>query len=329
MVIPANPPPAELCKIGKGNSPPARKLASLPDSVNTFGSAKIWSRFFACNALITAPRWILGLNRKIFKTSVIVCSVVNCSLVTGCGPLTGKVSVIFGLDIPPNWPVVMLPMVFPAPVESIFRPSWLRAVRSTSANRTCRRICPAGGTGICIKLVTLGVALLTTSRILSATVADDTRPDNMTTSLDVSTCTGSEGKTSWIFWLNPKTSMSTETSNAWLWSDSSHNSSETPPGVFPFTRTWVGLTTMASAILGSARDTLLIRVGEEITIERPTNKCRVFGASDSSGRTPWVKGEVGDTPCDGGTGACEDAGCCPAIDVLPINRVTKAASTKH
>ena len=42
--------------------------------------------------------------------------------------------------------------------------------------------------------------------------------------------------------------------------------------VLPLTRTCVGLTTIASAMFGSASDTRLMRAGEEMTIERPTSK---------------------------------------------------------
>src|SRR5579862_3617970 len=41
--------------MGKGNSPPARKLASLPFTAIRLGSANICNRFFCCRASITAP----------------------------------------------------------------------------------------------------------------------------------------------------------------------------------------------------------------------------------------------------------------------------------
>src|SRR3989441_13343617 len=59
-------------------------------------------------------------------------------------------------------------------------------------------------------------------------------------------------------------------------------------------------TTLFRSMFGSARDTLLIRVGEEITIDRPTNKCKVCGASDSSRRPAWVEGVAGGTACVAG-----------------------------
>src|SRR5471032_1197719 len=47
--------PCPGCTMGYGNSPPARKLASLPLTAIRFGSARICARFFCCRALITAP----------------------------------------------------------------------------------------------------------------------------------------------------------------------------------------------------------------------------------------------------------------------------------
>src|SRR5207245_11359034 len=44
IVIPAKPPPEDDWRIGNGNSPPARKLASFPDAVIKFGSARISSK---------------------------------------------------------------------------------------------------------------------------------------------------------------------------------------------------------------------------------------------------------------------------------------------
>src|SRR3954447_15006069 len=68
MVIATLPLPP--CAIGIGNSPPARKLASLPLSATRFGSARLWKSPFVCNALMTAPRSYLLLNRKTFRKSL-------------------------------------------------------------------------------------------------------------------------------------------------------------------------------------------------------------------------------------------------------------------
>src|ERR1700730_16684722 len=95
-----------------------------------------------------------------------------------------------------NYPVVIDPRFFAPGRLNILIPSCWRAVRSTSANFTSRRISPGGAVGTSIKLVTLGVAFFTTSRILSATADDEIRPESITTSLDVSTWTRSLGKTS-------------------------------------------------------------------------------------------------------------------------------------
>src|SRR5207245_10968706 len=58
--------------MGKGNSPPARKLASLPLTAIKLGSARIWSRFLAWSALITAPilRSVRGI--KTFRKSLML-----------------------------------------------------------------------------------------------------------------------------------------------------------------------------------------------------------------------------------------------------------------
>src|SRR4029077_8695919 len=122
-------------------------------------------------------------------------------------------------------------------VRKRFTPYWLIACRLTAANFTCNEISPVGMAGTSRKLVTLGTTFFTTSKILSATSGDDTLPDNMTTGPDVAICTGSDGNTSWIFWLSPITSMSTDTSNASLCPDSSQMRRETPPGALPFRRT--------------------------------------------------------------------------------------------
>src|ERR1019366_9178359 len=64
--------------------------------------------------------------------------------------------------------------------------------------------------------------------------------------------------------------------------------------------------TIASAIAGSASDIRLIRVGEVITSERPTNKCSAWGTSAAA---------AGGTAAAAGFWACVAAGaggCCPS-----------------
>src|SRR5580693_6354299 len=53
--------------MGKGNSPPARKLASLPFTAIKFGSARICKRFFCCSASTTTPKLMSLRNRKRFN----------------------------------------------------------------------------------------------------------------------------------------------------------------------------------------------------------------------------------------------------------------------
>ena len=63
----ALPPPG--CVTGIGNSPPARKLASLPLSATRFGSARLWNRPRVCSARITVPRSFFVLKRNRFRKS--------------------------------------------------------------------------------------------------------------------------------------------------------------------------------------------------------------------------------------------------------------------
>ena len=187
MVIPAKPAPVVPCKIGNGNSPPARKLASFPDSVIKFGSARICSTLFCSSAWMVAAKSMSGrkmkrLSRLLKPMSEPVPLVPPVEGLTSCG---GE-----------NCCVEMMPMFFAPGRLKILMPSWVSSVRFTSANFTSSRISPVGVAGISIRLVTFGAAAFTTSRILSATAAEDTRPDRITMSREVSTCTGSDGKTS-------------------------------------------------------------------------------------------------------------------------------------
>src|ERR1700691_1265535 len=51
---------------GYGNSPPARKVASLPDSVIRFGSARICSTSSVCRSCMVAARFRSGRKIAIF-----------------------------------------------------------------------------------------------------------------------------------------------------------------------------------------------------------------------------------------------------------------------
>src|SRR6267154_4524403 len=115
---------------------------------------------------------MFGLYRKMFSALLTVWVTVD---VLGEIPpaLIGNVSLRVKGLVPPNCPVVIDPIVFPTPVDKMLNPSCVTAARSTSAKRTCNRISPVSGGGISIMLVTLGAAPLTTSKILSATTADE------------------------------------------------------------------------------------------------------------------------------------------------------------
>src|SRR4051794_28259097 len=66
VTAPAADPPWTT---GTGNSPPARKLASLPFVATRFGSARICNSPRACKSRITNPRFRSGRNAKMFRTS--------------------------------------------------------------------------------------------------------------------------------------------------------------------------------------------------------------------------------------------------------------------
>src|ERR1035441_8080657 len=55
--------------MGNGNSPPDRKLASLPLMARRFGSARDSSRFLASSALMDAARLISLRNNKTLSMS--------------------------------------------------------------------------------------------------------------------------------------------------------------------------------------------------------------------------------------------------------------------
>ena len=61
------PPVGVVVMVGKGNDPPARKLASLPSCAIRFGSARICSRLRSCSALMVAPKLMSGRNANRFK----------------------------------------------------------------------------------------------------------------------------------------------------------------------------------------------------------------------------------------------------------------------
>src|SRR5271155_2423291 len=99
--------------MGKGNSPPARKLASLPFTAIKFGSARICKRFFCCNAWTTTPKLMSLRNKKRFKGFVRLMVGGVGAVVVVLTPL-GAVCVLLDFDepvLPPYCPVVKVPVV--------------------------------------------------------------------------------------------------------------------------------------------------------------------------------------------------------------------------
>src|ERR1700734_3704112 len=124
---------APPCSTGIGNSPPTRKLASLPLLVIRVGSSKVCSRFFCSRASMNAPRFKSGRKAKMFSALVM---------------LKGDVSPAPTLDggvLDEYWPVDTPPMVLVAPVEIKLTANELAADRSSSANLMRNRICLSTG----------------------------------------------------------------------------------------------------------------------------------------------------------------------------------------
>src|SRR5256885_14276993 len=105
--------PAPGCTMGKGTSPPARKLASLPFTAIRFGSARICSRFFCCKACTTAPRFRSVRNKNRFSglLRLIIGLVVVLDVVE---PPAFEVVLVELVEVvnPPDCPVVEVPIVF-------------------------------------------------------------------------------------------------------------------------------------------------------------------------------------------------------------------------
>src|ERR1700677_187283 len=96
---------APPCKTGIGNSPPTKKLASLPSLVIRVGSSKVCSRFLLSRASMNAPRFKSGRKAKMFS-----------ALEIENGELAPP-PILEGGVVDPNWPVERAPMVLVAAVE--------------------------------------------------------------------------------------------------------------------------------------------------------------------------------------------------------------------
>ena len=144
--------------------------------------------------------------------------------------------VIFCGPKPPNWPVVTVPMVLPAPVVKILRPSWVVAERSTSANFTCSRTsCAPIGPKVRTFTTFFEYALAIISARL-ATLSSETCPERTMAERDGVTMICSSGKTLFSSSAAAVTSTSTRRSKLRERSSSSQISSETSPAARPWTR---------------------------------------------------------------------------------------------
>src|ERR1700745_755401 len=122
------------CTMGKGNSPPARKLASLPLTAIRLGSASIWRRFLAWRALITAPilRSVRVIN-TFRKSLMLTVGGVAVVVVVDVLPLVVVVVAVLWMATDPNCPVWIVPIVLPSPALNRLKPYCKMAVRAPSA----------------------------------------------------------------------------------------------------------------------------------------------------------------------------------------------------
>src|SRR5579872_4448598 len=114
VIAPAAAPPWGT---GTGNSPPTRKLASLPLVATRFGSARICKTPLLSKSLIVAARFKSGRNAKIFRASARLNAVLVPVVLPGIVPVK-----LEGLPLG-NCDVVITPGVLAAPVESRFTPN--------------------------------------------------------------------------------------------------------------------------------------------------------------------------------------------------------------
>src|SRR6202022_1549868 len=108
-----------------GNSPPARKLASLPLTAIRLGSARICNRFFCCGALITPPRvFPLRARKRCREAETVTVGgvVVVVVVVVLPGPVVVVCAVLWTCS-PPNCPVWERATVFPFPRSNTLIPS--------------------------------------------------------------------------------------------------------------------------------------------------------------------------------------------------------------
>ena len=133
----------------------------MPDWVIRFGSARISSTLLFCSALMVAAKSMSGRKIKMFSKSLSPILVTPRPLVVlvNCGGA--------------NCCVEMVPTFFDPGKLRMLNPSWLILARFTSANFTCSRISAFGAVGHFHQAGDFWVLFFTTSRILSATAAEE------------------------------------------------------------------------------------------------------------------------------------------------------------
>gem|GEM_PF-6015565 len=169
---------APPCTTGSGNSPPTRKLASLPLVATRFGSARICNNCLLSSARMNAAKFRSGRNANTFSASAIENSLVAPKVPAPIAPLS---SAGRGGE---NCPVVVLPMVLAAPVEIRLTPNASAAARFSSANFTLSSTCfsgPAEGTWRLFTTTLANGAISAAAR--SATAGLETTPTKESESL--------------------------------------------------------------------------------------------------------------------------------------------------
>ncbi len=190
--------------------------------------------------------------------------------------------------VPPNWPVVTEPIVFPAPVENTLMPIWVRAERSTSANLTSSSTSSAP-TGPKVSTFTTFLEYAEASEpACLATSSVVTWPERTIALREGVTLIFSSGKRRCISSEAAVISTSTRRSKLRERSSSSQISSETSPGASPLTRTWVGVTTSASATVGSVTETRFSLSVVLIRRDLPT----ITRSGAAPAVTPWFDAGV-------------------------------------
>src|SRR6266446_9898414 len=293
--------PAAPVTTGYGNSPPARKRAGSPLAASRSGSARICRTFRCCKSRMVAPKLRSGRKIKMFSrseiVSVVVAPVLCAPMVPVNLPWSPRLSV-------PNCCVVVVPMVFAAPVLSRLKPKAVNFVRSTWANRTFSSTCFCRcGWATWIEFTISfekGTAIFP---IWSATAVDDATPVRTTLPSSDSASTASPGNPRVIASRSKDTSTSANTSMIRDRLSSCHSTKILLPAAVVVTTTSLGAVVAVVTTAGLPTSTRWRRGSVRITTEWPTRMCRtwlpvfsagaVCGAACSAGSFCGVEGASG------------------------------------